>query len=132
MTNIELGAFSRCTSLTNVYFLGNAPSAGSSIFTNDPATVYYMPGTTGWGTTFGDRPTVCWNPQAMNLGVQSNSFGFIITGSSNLVIVVEACTNLAEGAWILLSTNTLTGGVSSFSDPNWTNYPSRFYRFRAP
>jgi len=29
-------------------------------------------------------------------------------------------------------TNTLTGGASYFSDAQWTNYPSRFYRFRSP
>ena len=49
-----------CTSLTGVYFQGNAPSlAGSSVFDGDNhATVYYLPGTTGWGSTFGGRPTV--------------------------------------------------------------------------
>jgi hypothetical protein len=26
------------------------------------ATVYYLPGTTGWGTTFGGRPTALWTP----------------------------------------------------------------------
>jgi hypothetical protein len=25
-----------------------------------PATVYYLPGTTGWGATFGERPTALW------------------------------------------------------------------------
>ena len=35
-----------------------------------------------------------------------------ITGTSNLVIVVEACTNLANPAWFPLRTNTLTGGSS--------------------
>jgi hypothetical protein len=36
-----------------------------------------------------------------------------------------------------LSTNTLntfvgTNGTSYFSDPQWTNYPGRFYRLRSP
>jgi len=31
-----------------------------------------------------------------------------------------------------LATNTFTGGSSYFSDPQWTNYPARFYRLRAP
>jgi hypothetical protein len=26
---------------------------------------------------------------------------------------------------------TLTGGSSYFSDPDWTNYPGRFYRLRS-
>jgi hypothetical protein len=31
-----------------------------------------------------------------------------------------------------LQTNTLAGGSFYFSDPEWTNYPSRFYRVRSP
>jgi len=59
VTSIGRGAFYSCNRLTGVYFLGNAPSLGSDVFygaTN--ATVYYLPGTTGWGKIFGGRPTV--------------------------------------------------------------------------
>jgi hypothetical protein len=96
------------------------------------ATVYYLPWTTGWSTPFGGIAAVLWNPQAQNLGVQANQFGFTITGPSNLVIVVEACTNLVNAVWVPVATNTLTGGSSYFSDPDWTNYPCRFYRLRSP
>jgi formylglycine-generating enzyme required for sulfatase activity len=44
---------------------------------------------------------------------------------------VEACTNLASPVWIPVGTNALTDGWCSFSDPDWTNYPSRFYRVRS-
>jgi hypothetical protein len=128
-------AFAQCTSLSNVYFKGNAPAArfSPSVFSGvNQATAYYLPGTTGWGPTFDCLPTVLWNPQAQNLGVQSNQFGFAITGSSNLVIVVEACTNLTNPDWVPLSTNTLTGGSSQFSDPQSMSYPARFYRFTPP
>jgi hypothetical protein len=105
-------------------------------YVDNNATVYYMPGTTGWGSMFAGRPTVLWNPQAQTksatFGVRTNRFGFNITGSSNLVIVVEACTNLANPIWSPVRTNTLTGGLSYFSDPQWTNYPGRFYRLRSP
>jgi hypothetical protein len=48
--------------LISVYFKGNAPSlGGSGVFDDCNATVYYLPGTTGWGTSFGGRPTVLWN-----------------------------------------------------------------------
>ena len=109
----------------------------SYVFSGDNnATVYYLPGTTGWGSTFGGRPTVLWNPQVQtgdaSFGVRTNRFGFTITGTSNLVIVVEACTNLANPIWSPVGTNTLTGGSSYFSDPQWTNYPARFYRLRSP
>jgi hypothetical protein len=61
-------------------------------------------------------------------GVRTNQFGFNIIGTSNIVVVVEASTNLANPTWSPLRTNTLTGGSSYFSDPQWTNYSSRFYR----
>ena len=65
-----------------------------------------------------------------SFGVRTNRFGFTIIGFSNLVIVVEACTNPAQAAWSPVGTNT--GDTSYFSDPQWTNYPARFYRLRSP
>ena len=64
VTNIGGYAFAGCLSLTSVYFQGNAPSvgwievfnwlvgytSGVADWETDPATVYYLPGTTGWGT----------------------------------------------------------------------------------
>jgi hypothetical protein len=136
VTSIGEYAFDDCPNLTSVYFEGNAPAGDSSVFLFDNLEVYYLPGTMGWDTTFGGSPTVLWNPQVQtnngSFGVQNNQFGFNIIGSSNLVIVVEACTNLANPTWLPLATNTLTGGSSHFSDPQWTNYPSRFYRFSSP
>ncbi len=94
-----------------------------------------MPGTTGWGATFGGLPAVLWNPQVQTsgatFGVRTNRFGFTINGASNLVIVVEASTNLANHRWAPVGTNTLTNGSSYFSDPKWTNYPARLYRLRS-
>ena len=66
-----------------------------------------------------------------SFGVRTNQFGFTITGTSNLVIVVDASTNLANHKWAPVGTNTLANGSSYFSDPQWTNYPGRFYRLRA-
>ena len=61
--------FQDCNSLTEVYFQGNAPGADSTVFTNyyngtgyDPVTVYYLPGTSGWGSTFDGVPAVMLNP----------------------------------------------------------------------
>jgi hypothetical protein len=136
VTNIGDGAFSYCTSLTEVYFQGNAPSVDSSLFLGDTkATVYYLSGTMGWGATFGGRPTMLWKPQVQtsdaSIGVRTNQFGFTITWASGMVIVVEACTNLASPIWSPLQTNTFTSDSSYFSDPEWTNYPGRFYRLRS-
>lgn len=133
--NIEDFSFSGCADLTALYFKGNAPTLGTSVFTGDnKATIYYLSGKTSWTNPWGGRPTVLWNPHAQSdatFRVQTNGFGFTISGSSNLVIVTEACTSLSNQVWLPLGTNTLTGGSSYFSDPGWKNYPSRFYRFRS-
>ncbi len=77
VTSIGSYAFFYCTSLTAVYFKGNAPRLGSAVFNADNhATIYYLPGTTGWGTTFGGRPTVLWKSRAQtsdaSFGVRTN------------------------------------------------------------
>jgi hypothetical protein len=135
ITGIGSFAFRQCTNLTSAYFLGNAPPNDNSVFFNDPVFVYYLAGTTGWGSTFGGRPALLWNPQANTFGFTGGQFGFNITSPSPTyaVIVVEACTNLSHPVWLPVSTNTLINlGPSAFSDPQSGSYPNRFYRFRSP
>jgi hypothetical protein len=131
ITSIGAYAFSYSYSLTSAYFEGNAPPDLGNAFAADHATVYYLPGTTGWGATFGGVPAVLWNPQATAFTTAGGQFGFNLTGPTNATIVVQACTNLANPVWIPVSTNLLTGGSSSFNDPSWAGYSSRFYRFTA-
>jgi len=64
--------------------------------------------------------------------VLASQFGFTITGSANIPIAVEACSNLASASWAALQTCSLTNGSIYFSDPQWTNYPTRIYRIRSP
>jgi hypothetical protein len=131
LTTIGDTAFSSCIHLSAVYFQGNAPTDRPNIFDESPTTVYYLPGTTGWGSTFGGAPTVLWNPTAQSLAFSANSFNFEITGPTNTPIVVEATTDLSIPNWSPISTNLLNAaGTSSFSDrqPN----SKRFYRFRSP
>lgn len=135
--SIGLNAFMGCTNLQSVYFKGNAPTITFEVFGyDDNATIYYLPGTTGWSSTFSGRPTVLWNPQVntadASFGVVANQFGFTLTGSNGLGIVVEACTDLANPIWMPVGTNSLAGGASYFSDPQWTEHPARFYRLRSP
>ena len=94
-------AFAGCSSPTSVYFRADAPSfyasdmfatpASDSPPSSDPAAIYYLPGTTGWSTTFGYRPTALWflpNPLILNycpgFGVKTNRFGFIISWATNI------------------------------------------------
>jgi len=140
VTDIGVLAFASCASLNSVYFQGNAPRVGVLVFEGSAiVTVYYLPGTTGWDPTFGYRPTTLWvlpAPLILNngprFGVQTNRFGFIISWAMNLPVVVEACTDLAQPIWSPVGTNTLTDGSSYFSDPQWRNHPTRFYRLRSP
>jgi hypothetical protein len=60
----------------------------------------------------------------------TNGLTFNIAGIIKLVAVVEACTSLAAPTWVPLDTNTLISGSWRFNDPQWANYPRRFYRVR--
>ncbi len=142
VTSIGDGAFSYCGKLTGVYFQGNAPSFRSGVFSadnSDRLTVYYLPGTTGWQPSWSQLLGAVireWNVQVQtrdaSFGLRTNQFGFTITGTSNLVIVVEASTNLANPNWYPLRTNTLNGNSLYFGDPQGADYPARFYRLRWP
>jgi hypothetical protein len=149
LTNLGSATFEYCDKLASVYFQGNVPSVYLSGFNYD-TTVYYLPGAAssnsfGPPVSVGFRPpfaTALWtlpyplildsNP---SLGVQSNTFVFIVSWTTNLPVVVEACVNLSNPVWQPLQTNTLTnspaGGSFYFSDSQWTNYPARFYRVRS-
>jgi hypothetical protein len=65
VTSIGERVFADCKSLTTVSFKGNAPNLGREVFDGTTnAIVYYLEGTTGWGPTFGGRPTAVWKPEA--------------------------------------------------------------------
>jgi hypothetical protein len=100
----------------------------------DPATAYYLPGTTGWdifAATSG-LPTVAWNPPpqigkgSANAQAIGSAFDFTIMGYLNQVVTIEASTNLVD--WQPIQTITLSGTSTNLTDAQWKNYPSRFYR----
>ena len=137
VTSLGEAAFGDCNSLTNVFFAGNAPSADPTVFEEDPGTVYYVPGTTGWTASFGGLPTAQWtlpSPLILNnsTAIQGNQFTFTIVWNTNVSVVVEACTNLANPSWQPVQTNSLNNGTCVFTDPQGANYPARYYRVRSP
>lgn len=58
VTYIGYLAFSYCNRLANLFFQGDAPGLSSSAFLGSSAKVYYLPETTGWDSTYGERPTM--------------------------------------------------------------------------
>jgi hypothetical protein len=82
-------------------------------------------------------PTSPWNPliriTRSHPGIlPASPFGFHVIWVSGMTVVVDACAHVANPTWIPLATNTLTGGSSYSTDPQWTNYPARFYRAHWP
>jgi hypothetical protein len=139
VTSIGDYAVFDCSGLTSIYFKGDAPGIGSYVFDGDNnATIYYLPETKGWEdfAQLTGLPIALWTPRVQtsdgSFGVQANQFGFNINWTSGQIVVVEACTDLANPIWSPVQTNTLAGDSCYFSDPDWTNYPGRFYRLRSP
>jgi hypothetical protein len=139
VTTINDQAFSYCPNLMGVFFAGNAPvllGEGNVFSYSSNVTVYYLPGGAGWGPTFAGRPTILWNPQMQttdaSFGIRQSQFGFNISGTPDIPLVIEASVQLAAPSWTGLQTSTLTNGLIYFSDPQWTNHPERFYRIRSP
>lgn len=63
VTNMGDWTFAFCSGLTSASFRGNAPNlGGADVFYGCGATVYYLPGSTDWGSTFGGRPAALWSP----------------------------------------------------------------------
>jgi hypothetical protein len=137
---IGFQTFAGCYTLKSIYFSGDAPVIGGlSTFEYDTnAILYYLPGTSGWDdfSTNAGVPVVLWNPQIQtsdgNFGVRNDQFGFDITGTANIPIVVEADTNLANPVWTPLQSVTLTNGLFYFSETFQPNTAGRFYRISSP
>lgn len=133
-------AFYDCFKLTSVLFGGDPPALGGSdvfffFLLYYPTVVYYLPGTFGWGTTFGGCTTVCWNPtiQSAEFDGYSGQFGLTVTGNAGIPVVMEATTNLTSGVWTSLTNSTLgSSGSLYFADPSSPTPPSRFYRIAFP
>ena len=51
--------------------------------------------------------------------------------ASGQTVVVDACTNLLNPLWLPQQTNMITNCMVYFSDAQWMNYPSRYYRVRS-
>jgi hypothetical protein len=135
VTNIDDYAFFNVKPHANFFFEGSPPIASSTSFPSD-AMAYYLAGATAWSKMFAGLPAFLWNPliqaSGVSFGVSNNQFGFNITGTTNIPIAVEACTNLANPVWTTLQTITLSNGLFYFSEPLQADSSGRFYRIGAP
>jgi hypothetical protein len=93
ITNIGDYAFLVCTSLASVIFEGNAPTVGSYVFGLDNnATVFYLPGTTGWNSTFAGLPAVLFQFTPANMVPFTQP-------ANNATLVVTLVPAEANGQW---------------------------------
>ena len=118
--SIGSGAFFGTTNLTRVCFLGNAPSISlwGQLTGADNATIYYYEGTTGWGATFGGRPTVM-----LPAPLKTNSANFVwarrIASTGNpddelaMGLAMDSATNLYVTGWF--------DGINDFGGATLTN-----------
>ncbi|HEY3854722.1 MAG TPA: leucine-rich repeat domain-containing protein [Verrucomicrobiae bacterium] len=134
--NIESNAFAADAQLAGIFFRGNAPAIDPTAYTGAAGTYYYLPGATGWSSPFDGHPAVLWNPTPQtadgSFGIQSNQFGFNITGSPQIPFIVERSTSLESQNWIPVATNNLASGQFFFSDQSPPTNASAFYRITTP
>jgi hypothetical protein len=130
----SIGNYAFCGGgVLSIFFLGNPPVIDGGLC----ATLYYLPGATGWDEFLvtNNYSGKLWNPQPQtsdgSFGVISNRFGFNITGTPDIPVVVEARANLGS-VWTPVQSVSLTNGSFYFSDPQWKSHSSRFYRIRPP
>ena len=135
VVNIGNSSFANCTSLKSVCFEGNAPTSDGYVFSNDPTTVFYRKGTTGWGEYYEGRPTALWQggatvilsrlsaafdgtaksaavttiPEGLNVDVKYNGASFppVEIGSYDVVATVidDEFTGMAFGTMTIFSKN---------------------------
>jgi hypothetical protein len=127
-------AFANCTNLTSVYFLGEAPSDPGVVFSPNPSTaVYYLAGTSGWGSSFGGLPVQPWVPQARESGFVADHFSATVTGPESVVVIMDASPTVGPPQWQPVATNTLSfTSRTTLLDPRINEADSQFYRFRSP
>jgi hypothetical protein len=131
VTSIGQLAFYDCTSMAGMYFQGNAPATGVGPFDLDTnLTVYYLPGTTGWSSTFGGVPAVLSRP-ALSITMAANNSAIISWPSFSTGFVLQQNSNPSTTNWtnsgFLINDNGTTRWVTNSSATG-----SLFFRLNNP
>jgi PKD repeat protein len=132
VTRIQSNAFIGCTSLSSLYFEGNAPSVGKYAFSNDVITaVYYSPGTAGWGATFATFPAEDQYAYTTNADKTLTIAGFAGPGPGGDIVLPskigsQLVTSIQDGAFTGLSLTSLTipASVTNFGSGAFQGCPT--------
>ena len=115
VTNIGEYGFAFCYALTGICLPGNAPSLGGSAFYATPATIYYLPSTSGWvGTTYGGQPLVPAYPQ-ISVAPQNrtDSVGSTATFSVTATGAAQLTYQWSKDSTNLVDTGAISGATTS-------------------
>ncbi|GEM_PF-1009485 len=127
-------AFTGCTNLERIYFLSDVLAGEPASLGASRATVYYLPGSEGWGVTFGGCPVVLWNPEFVNGYCSPLAENCQVVGAPNLPIGIQSSTNLLAGEWMweVTLTNLTAEGTFCFAKYLADVEEERYYRIIAP
>jgi len=102
VTDIGWDAFSNCSALKALYFLGTPPASGWLIFSSPPPSVYRLPSSPGWGTTYADAPVKVFQPISIGPGQEA---------AVSLASSFDRLVKTGAGTAILTAASTRTGGT---------------------
>ncbi len=125
------------SNLRGDFFRGSPPTIHCyTLEGTDSVSGFYLPGSLSWEAERLGRPTALCLPQMrtndVSFGVRQDQFGFKIDWNSGMTVVIKTCMDLVDPVWTPIQTITLNDDSFQFTDPQWTNYPARFYRIRSP
>jgi hypothetical protein len=131
LVSIGTAAFGSSSNIQTAYFLGKAPSLGTSVFpVNAPFVVEHLVAAQGWSNPWNGLPSRPWSPTPENLRRGSNAgFSFDVAGPEGMALSVESTSNLS-GNWSHTSNVTIDTNGATFLDAQAV--PPRFYRVRHP
>lgn len=129
VTTIERDAFASSPLLTNIYFNGDCPTYVSASAFQSDVLLHYRFNKSGWHAADLGFSTTLWRAkiETDSICLAENELRFYYNGPPNDTAIVQISTNYAKN-WINVHTNILSSASSEFTDINYPNNKSCFYR----